>query len=141
MLILNKIQLTGRVGRISARDFQDKRFVTMRIAVPEKYIKHDQRSEGIWFSVVVNGKAAEFAEKFVGVGDYIFVEGRLKGYEFKDKQGIDRYELQVYASELQIVQKKKTDDGQQAASTPRQETQDNPHLAELLEGQDQDLPF
>lgn len=136
MLILNKIQLTGRVGRISTRDLQDKKFVTMRISIPEKYTRQDQQPEDLWLSVTVFGKAAEFAEKFVGVGDYVYVEGRVKEHKYQDKQGIDRSEVQVLTSELQIVQKKQ--DKTDAASAPQPPV--NPHLAEL-QGEDSDLPF
>ena len=142
MLILNKIQLTGRVGRVSTRDYQDKQFVTLRISVPEKYTKQDQKPEDMWFTVVVNGKAAEFAGKYVAVGDYIFVDGRLKEHKYQDKQGVDRTELQVYANELQIVLKKNTDEAKSAPVDARDaQPPVNPHLADLVDEGDGDLPF
>lgn len=142
MLVINKIQLTGRVGRVSTRDYQDKRFVTMRISVPEKYTKQDQQQQDMWLSVVVNGKAAEFAEKFVAIGDYILVEGRLKEREYQDKQGIDRTEYQVYANEVQIVLKKQEKPAEEApAPVPGRTTVQRPLFNENGETVDEDMPF
>ena len=141
MLILNKIQLTGRVGRISSRDYQDKRFVTLRIAVPEKYNKDSQENNDIWFSIIINGNSAEYAAKWCGVGDMVYAEGRFCPRTYTDRNGKECVDYRVQARDFQIVVKKKSDDGQQAASTPQYETKENPHLAELAAGDVQDLPF
>ena len=144
MLIINKIQLTGRVGKMTPREYQDKRFVTMRIVIPDKYAKKDQQPNDVWLSVVVNGKTAEFVEKYVAVGDYIYVEGRLTDRTYTDIQGVSRTDYQVNASELQVVSQKKKEEGEQQAA-PGQATQqqaENPHLQDLMDNNpDQDLPF
>lgn len=150
MLILNKIQLTGRVGKLTPQEYEGRRFVTIRIGVPDKYNKQDQKSESTWFNIVVNGRTAEFAEKYVGIGDYIYVEGRLADRKYADAQGVEKTTWNVYANELMIVAKKqeKSEDAPAPAPAapapaPRAErsTEQRAIFDENGESADDDLPF
>ena len=137
MLILNKIQLTGRVGKISANDYNDKHFVTIRMAVTDKYTKQEEKPESTWFAVVLTGKGGEFAEKYVAVGDFIYVEGKLKPRTYTDREGKEHTELNVYANEVQTVLRKQDKPEEQTTAT---QAPVNPHLAELMDNGD-DLPL
>lgn len=117
MLTLNKLQITGRVANVQVKDVNGSRFASIRIASGEKYTRRDgiEVEDTLWLDVVVNGNSVDFVDKYVGKGDLLFVEGRLKERKWTDREGNERTAFEVRCQNVQIVAKKKTEDAAAAA--------------------------
>lgn len=115
MVSLNKIMLIGNVGRIETKTFQDGKVVNATLAVTERYKKRDgsQVENTVWFNLVINGGTADAAEKYVGKGSPIFVEGRLRTRTYTSRDGEERKIQEVLVQSLLLLAKK--EDGGQGA--------------------------
>lgn len=108
MLKLNKIQITGRVGQITLHNSGSTPFGSLRIAYDDSYTRSDgtRVEQTLWLNVVANDKNATFVEKYVGKGDLLYIEGRLKERTYTDRDGNERTSLEVNAHSVQLVAKK-----------------------------------
>ncbi len=55
-------------------------------------------------------KLAETVEKYAHKGMLVFVQGKLQQRPYKDKQHIDRISVEIIATVVQLLEKRKTDD-------------------------------
>ena len=100
MSSLNKVCLLGRVGKdpdIRNTQKGDK-CANFSIATSESWKdkntgEKQERTE--WHNIVVWGKLAEITEKFVKKGTQIYIEGQLQTRKWQDKDGQDRYTIEV----------------------------------------------
>lgn len=107
MASYNKITLIGNVGRdpeirsISA----DKKVADISIAVNDSFTDtNGQRQDKTeWFRVSFWNQKAEVIEKYVRKGQPIYVEGRLRVRTYTDKEGKERYSLEVIAQEFTLL--------------------------------------
>jgi single-strand DNA-binding protein len=107
MASYNKITLIGNVGKdpdirsISA----DKKVAEISIAINDSYrdANGQQQEKTEWFRVSFWNQKADVIEKFVRKGQQIYVEGRLRVRAYTDKEGKDRYSLEVIAQEFTLL--------------------------------------
>ncbi len=106
MSYYSNLILVGRVGKAPEmrKSASGKPICTMRVAV--------NRTEGAerkevtdWFSVVCFDGQAEIAEKHLGKGDLVLVEGRIQMREFEDREGQKRQAIEVIAGRLRLFPK------------------------------------
>lgn len=108
--IKNKVQLIGYLGQ--APDVKiigdGKKVAHLSLATNENYknAKGEKVTETQWHNVIVWGKLADLAEKYLVKGTEIAIEGKLVNKNYTDKQGIKRYVTEVQANELLILTKK-----------------------------------
>lgn len=103
----NKITLVGNLGKDP--DFrytpQGNPVCTISLATNER--KRDKSGEfqdvTTWFRVTLWGKQAETAQKFLTKGSPIYIEGRLRVEEWSDRDGKNRYTLDVQATDMQFL--------------------------------------
>ena len=86
-------------------------------------------------NIVVWGKLAEVAEKYLKKGDKLYLEGELRTRSYDDKNGgAKRYITEIYVSTFEMLTSKPT-----GAGTPPPPTQgENPNPAPKA---NDDLPF
>lgn len=134
--------LIGRTGKdVEVRTVGDGKVASFTLATTEKYKdRNGQLQENTeWHNIVIWGKLAEVAEKYVQKGSQIFIEGKIKTEKYTGNDGQEKYTTKVYASSMQLLDSKK--DGQSApASAPQQRVQSTP-LPPAGEPMDDDLPF
>lgn len=109
--MLNKAQLIGNLG-------QKPQLVTtnsglsvtsLRVATSDrrKDKESDQWIEQVeWHSVVLFGKQAENASKYLDKGSRVFVEGRIQTRKWQDKEGKDRYSTEIVAKDVKYLSSK-----------------------------------
>ncbi len=102
MLYLNDVKLIGYLGR----DPQVlEKGASFALAVTE--IRKDKEGNKLektdWFRVFAWGKLGEIVTKYLKKGAQVLVCGNLKTGRYKDKEGIDRYTVDVFASDVQII--------------------------------------
>ena len=56
-----------------------------------------------WHKIVVWGKMAEIASKYLRKGKQVFIEGRMHLNEWTDKENIKRYTTEVVCENLQFL--------------------------------------
>jgi len=103
----NKITLVGNLGKDP--DFrytpQGNPVCTMSLATNER--RKDKSGEfqdvTTWFRVTLWGKQAETAQKFLTKGSPIYIEGRLRIEEWTDRDGKNRFTLEVQATDMQFL--------------------------------------
>ncbi|MBO4802437.1 MAG: single-stranded DNA-binding protein [Bacteroidaceae bacterium] len=113
MATINKVILLGYVGKEPEVRYVDqgKAVAQVRLATSEPgYTLQNgtqvpERTE--WHTVIVWRQLAEFVEKYVHTGDFIYVEGKIQTRSYEDKQGITRYVTEIWGDELKLVASKK----------------------------------
>lgn len=93
---------------------------TLSIATSETFTdKQGQRQERTeWHRVIVWGKTAELAQRYLAKGRKVYVEGRIQTRSWEDDAGQKRYSTEVVASQLVFLDSGKGGSGQAAEQPP-----------------------
>ncbi|MFS4468777.1 single-stranded DNA-binding protein [Maribacter sp. 2210JD10-5] len=109
---LNKVMLIGHLGdEVKMHYFEGGGSIgRFPIATNETYTSK-QTGERVtnteWHNVVVRNKAAEICEKYLGKGDKVYVEGRLKNRQWQGEDGNTRYTTEVHVQDFTFLSTKK----------------------------------
>ncbi len=106
----NRVQLIGNLGmdpEVKSFD-KDKKMAKLSIATNEVYYKAkgEKVQDTQWHNIVMWGKTAEIAEKYLKKGQEVAVEGKLVNRSWETKEGDKRYATEVVVSELVMLGKK-----------------------------------
>ena len=103
----NKVQLIGHLGgKPEVKNTENgKKLARFSMATNEVYrnASGQKVTDTQWHQVVVWGKLAEIAEKYLEKGKEIALEGKLVNRGYTDKEGTKRYITEVQASELLLL--------------------------------------
>jgi single-strand DNA-binding protein len=138
----NKIILVGNLGRDPELRYtpQGTPVCSFTVATNEK--RKDRAGEAqdftTWFRVTLWGRQAETASQYLTKGRPIYVEGRLRLEEWTDRDGKQRYTLEVHATDMQFIGGGRADEGGGAGNRPTQAGEQPPHEPEVS---DDDIPF
>lgn len=102
----NKIILVGNLGRDPELRYtpQGTPVATFNIATNEKRKgKEGDQNITTWFRCVAWGRLAETVSQYLVKGQQTYVEGRLKLEEWQDREGKQRYTLEVNVSSIQFL--------------------------------------
>jgi single-strand DNA-binding protein len=103
----NKIIVIGNLGRDPELRYTPQGNAVCNFSVATSEKKRDKAGEmqevTIWFRVTTWGKQAETASKYLTKGRPVYVEGRLRVDEWTDRDGKNRYTLEVNASDLHFI--------------------------------------
>jgi single-strand DNA-binding protein len=103
-----------------------------------------------WHRIVMFGKLAEIAQKYLKMGSQAYFEGRIQTNKWQDKSGNDRYSTEIVANEMQMLGGRSgggggapMDSGGQSQSNPQSQPQSKPAPAETAPMDDgfDDIPF
>ncbi|HVZ96162.1 MAG TPA: single-stranded DNA-binding protein [Chitinophagaceae bacterium] len=103
----NKVQLIGNLGNApEVRSTESgKKLARFSIATNESYrnAKGEKVTETQWHNLIAWGKVAEIAEKYLGKGSEIAVEGKLVNRSYTDKEGNKKYITEIQVHELLML--------------------------------------
>tara|TARA_B110000046_G_C12868305_1_gene344887 strand:+ start:379 stop:822 length:444 start_codon:yes stop_codon:yes gene_type:complete len=107
---VNKVILVGNLGKDpEVRKLESGALlVRFSMATSEQYTDKNsgKRIENTeWHDVVTFGGLAEIAEKILRKGIKVYVEGKIKKRSWKDKEGTQRYSVDIVANELTVLSK------------------------------------
>lgn len=107
-MTVNKVMLIGNLGRDpEVRHTNNGGKVTsLNIATTERRSQPDGTwaDHTEWHRVVVFGKQAETAERFLSKGRQVYIEGKLRTSKYQDKTtGQDRYSTEVIADQVRFL--------------------------------------
>ena len=107
---LNKVLLMGYVGQDpKITETSSGKIATLQLATTTKGFttkngaEIPERTE--WHNLVMYGKLAEVAERYVSKGSPLYVEGKLKTRSYEDSQKIKRWITEIIVDEMQMLPK------------------------------------
>ena len=143
--MLNKIFLIGRLGKDpEVRKLESGASVAkFSIATDESYKDKagNKVEQTAWHNVVVWGKLAEVAEKYLKKGMLIHLEGKMSYREYTDKENIKRTFAEVVCESFKMLERS---DSQQNGQAPGRTQENAPQGQEPEQAEDApsgDLPF
>jgi single-strand DNA-binding protein len=103
---VNKVILIGNLGKdpeltnVSSGNSVAK----FSLATTEKFKKNEQWEEKTdWHNIVIWGKTAENAAKYLKKGSPVYLEGKISYGSYQDKDGIKRYTTDIVVSSMQFL--------------------------------------
>jgi len=105
---LNKVQIIGHLGADpDVRSTNNGAHVAnISVATTESWSDREsgerkERTE--WHRVVFFGKLAEIVRDYLGKGQQVYVEGRLRTRKWQDQSGNDRYSTEILGDNMQML--------------------------------------
>ena len=143
---INKVILIGNLGDdVKMHYFDDQNCVgRFPIATSESYT-NKQTGEKVtntdWHNIVVRNGLAKVCEKYLGKGDKVYVEGKLKNRQW-EQDGVKRYSTEVQVSEMTMLSTKKNSE---MANNPQENktvsAKPEQPKSVVKEEENDDLPF
>lgn len=138
---VNKVILIGNLGNDPEVRYLEsgQAVANFSLATNRAYTTKDneRREETEWHRVVLWGKLAEIAEKYLAKGRTIYVEGRLRTRQWTDQNGVEKYTTEIVGETMTMLGGKGDQERTQATNATPQIAQ--PETAnETIED---DLPF
>ena len=109
MSTVNKVIIIGRLGKDpEVRHLENGNIVAnFSAATSEKY--KNKSGESVenteWHNVVMWGKTAEIADKYLKKGDLVYIEGKLQTKSW-EKDGITRYSTEIVCNQMTMLGQK-----------------------------------
>lgn len=105
---VNKVILVGNVGKDpDIRYIETKAYATFSLATTERAYttasgaEIPERTE--WHNIVMWGRDAEMAEKYIRKGTKLFVEGKMRTRTWEDRNAIKRTITEIYVENFDIL--------------------------------------
>ncbi len=96
---LNKVMLIGNLGRDPELKVTPSGQALARFSVATtetwKNPQGEKQSKTEWHNIVVWGKQAEIAEKFLRKGKQVLIEGRIQYREYTDQAGVKKTACEI----------------------------------------------
>ena len=107
--MVNQGTVLGRVGRIETKRTSTGTVITnMSIVTSKKFIKNGEKQDkATWHNITAFNKIAEIAEKYVNVGDCLYIQGEMDNQKYTDGNGIEKIKYFIIANTLQLMPKTK----------------------------------
>lgn len=103
----NKIILVGNLGRDPELRYTPQGIAVCNFSLATNEKKRDKAGEmqdvTTWFRVTLWRQQAENASKYLSKGSPVYVEGRLHIEEWTDRDGNNRYTLEVQGTEMHFL--------------------------------------
>jgi single-strand DNA-binding protein len=136
----NKITIVGNLGRDPELRYTPQGTPVCSFTVATNERRKDKAGEmqdsTTWFRITLWGRQAETASQYLTKGRPIYVEGRLRVEEWTDRDGKQRYTLEVHATDMQFIGGGRGEEG--GGGQPARAAATSQPEAELS---DDDIPF
>lgn len=103
----NKIILVGHLGKDPELRYTPQGVAVCNFTMATNDKRRDQAGElqdvTMWFKVTLWRQQAENAAKYLAKGRQVYIEGRLRVEDWTDRDGNNRYTLEVQATDMQFI--------------------------------------
>lgn len=103
----NSVRLMGHLGQNPEvrTTPTGKKVVNFSLATNENYTdtNGEKVTETMWHNIIVWGRQADIAEKYLEKGKEICVEGKIANRNYVDKNGIKKYVTEIIVSEILML--------------------------------------
>lgn len=145
---VNKVILLGNVGKEP-----EVRYLNTGVAVATFPLATSDRAytsangtvvpeRTEWHNIVIWGKNAEVVERYVRKGDKLYLEGKIRTRSYSDKNGIQRYIVEIFVDNMEMLSPRSTQpegNAPQAQAASQQASQ--PMQQQSADSLTDDLPF
>lgn len=147
---VNKVILLGNLGADPdvRTTPQGQLVATISVATSESFkdASGSRRERTEWHRVVLWGKLAELAQRYLAKGRKVFVEGRIQTRSWDDQQtGQKRYSVEIVASQMTFVDRDTERDEGEPRPQRQRAPQAPPQMPPASRGEpeyfDDDVPF
>jgi single-strand DNA-binding protein len=111
---LNKVQLIGHLGKDpeSKSTPTGKKVAHFSLAVNNRWktVEGETKENTDWFNLEAWGRLGEICQQYLHKGSLVYVEGRLKTDKYEDKSGETKYFTKVVVNQLQMLDRKPSDE-------------------------------
>lgn len=110
----NKGLLSGRISkktvrRVNSKSENNPQFAIANINLAVNYYdKPEKATKALYFPIKIVGQQAEYIEKYLDVGDELYVIGEWRPNEWTSKNGEKHREIYLEAREIKAGRKKKS---------------------------------
>lgn len=113
---INKVILIGNLGADPEVRFMPSggAVANVRVATNETWKDRqsgEQQERTEWHRVVLFGQLGELAQKYLRKGSRIYIEGRLQTRKWQGQDGQDRYQTEIVANDLQMLDRREGEPG------------------------------
>lgn len=143
----NKITIVGNLGRDPELRYTPQGNAVCNFSVATNEKKKDKAGDmqdvTTWFRITLWGKQAETASKYLTKGSPIYVEGRLRVEEWTDRDGGQRYTLEVQATDMQFISAGRSEENYENTSSNESSYDDRTSTGFSSQNNpsDDDIPF
>jgi len=110
---MNKVLLFGNVGKGAETKHLESGKVVAKFSLATNKSYTNQSGEKVtdtaWHNIVMWGKTAETAEKWIKKGSSIIVEGEIAYRTYEDKDGVTKYITEIVCDKFHFAGGKKED--------------------------------
>src|SRR5215204_3287370 len=103
----NKITIVGNLGKDPELRYTPQGDAVCNLSIATNEKKKDKAGElqdvTTWFRVTLWRRQAENASKYLTKGSQVYIEGRLRIEEWTDRDGGNRYTLEVQGTDMQFL--------------------------------------
>ena len=103
----NKITVVGNLGRDPELRYTPQGAAVCSFSMATNEKRRDKSGElqdiTTWFKITLWRNQAENAAKYLTKGSPVYIEGRLRIEEWTDRDGNNRYTLDVQATDMQFI--------------------------------------
>lgn len=136
---INEVTLMGRVGQQpeNKKTNNDISFTHFSLVTKTKFGNDENAEiEPEWHNCSAFSKKADFIINYVNKGDKVFIKGRIKGFNYTDKNNETAVKKGINIQEIQIVDRADKKDNED-----KQETESTKETTKGQREKDDDLPF
>ena len=138
----NKIIIVGNLGRDPELRYTPQGTPVCSFTMATNERRKDRNGEmqdqTTWFRITLWGRQAETASQYLAKGRSVYIEGRLRVEEWNDRDGRQRYTLEVHATDMQFIGGKVEEHSQTPAKDDDHPSREQSNAPDIT---DEDIPF
>ena len=141
---MNKIILHGNVGKDpDTRKVNDKTVTKFSLATNKSYTNNsgEKITETQWHNIILWGKVAETASKYVKKGTSLIIEGEISYRSYENKDGQTVYVTEIIGQHMHFTGNKPEEPKTQKAMSDVSELPQHVQDAETIQDEGLDMPF
>jgi single-strand DNA-binding protein len=112
---MNKIMLIGNLGKDPEMNYTPSGVALTKFSLAVNRVTKtptgEKQKETDWFNIVVWRQLAETCNTYLHKGDKVYIEGRLTQRKYTDKNGIDRWMVEVMVNDMEMLTPKSAQGG------------------------------
>ena len=113
--MLNKIMLIGNLGKDPEMNYTPSGIALTKFSLAvnrvTKAATGEKQEETEWFNIIAWRQLAETCNTYLHKGSKVYIEGRLSQRKYTDKNGIDRWMVEVIANDMEMLTPKSAQGG------------------------------
>jgi single-strand DNA-binding protein len=107
MASINRVILVGNLGKDPEIRHLDGGIAVARFPIATSETYKDKTGNKVerteWHNIVAWRGLAEVAEKYLKKGQSVYIEGRIRSNNYQDKEGVQRYSIEIVADNMTML--------------------------------------